>query len=212
LWYKVRTMEVERALADLAEVRDRLASVQRYRGYAGQAAVVSGVLAVGAGLVQALVAPIPQTPDSLRAYYEIWFACLFVALGINYGAGLLWYVRTHVHQERRQTRTAGLTMLPAVLLGAVLTLALILHGIAWMLPGVWYAVYGLGLIAARGMLPKEVSTVAIAFGVIGAMLLLSPNEALPLSWWVMPLGFGIGQMLIGSFIISEAKTETHAWR
>ena len=37
-------MEVERALADLAEVRDRLASLQRYRGYAGQAAALSGFL------------------------------------------------------------------------------------------------------------------------------------------------------------------------
>lgn len=205
-------MEVERAIADLAEVRDRLAGLQRYRGYAGQAAALSGALAVVAGGIQALIAPQPESAEALRAYFAIWFACLFLALVINYGAGLLWYVRTQARQERRQTRTAGITILPAVALGAVLTLTLIIHGMYWMLPGVWYACYGLGLVAARGMLPREVPLIGIAFGVIGAALLLSPSDGLPLSWWVMPIGFGIGQMAIGWFIIQEAKSEANAWR
>jgi hypothetical protein len=205
-------MEVERALADLAEVRDRLASLQRYRGYAGQAAALSGALAVGAGVAQAIVAPQPAGAESLRAYFTIWFSCLFVALAINYGAGLLWYARSQARQERRQTMTAGITILPAVALGAVLTLSIILHGIYWMLPGVWYACYGLGLVAARAMLPKAVAMIGVAFSAIGAILLLTPGDGAPLSWWVMPLGFGIGQMLIGWFIIQEAKSETPAWR
>lgn len=205
-------MEVERALADLAEVRDRLASLQRYRGYAGQAAALSGALAIVAGAIQALVAPQPQTAEALRAYFTVWFSCLFVALAINYGAGVLWYLRTQARQERRQTRTAGITILPAVALGAVLTAALMLHGIYWMLPGVWYACYALGLVAARGMLPSQVLAIGVAFGIIGAALLLSPNGALPLSWWVMPLGFGVGQFLIGWFIIQQAHSETQVWR
>jgi len=205
-------MEVERALADLAEVRDRLASVQRYRGYAGQAAAISGALAIMAGILQAFAAPLPQSADGFRAYFGIWFSCLFVALVINYGAGFLWYARTQARQERRQTRTAGLTILPAIALAAVVTLALILHGIYWMLPGVWYACYALGLIAARGMLPREVTAVALAFGIIGSALLLSPSESLPLAFWVMPVGFGFGQMIIGFFIVQEAKSESHAWR
>jgi len=204
-------MEVERALADLAEVRDRLASVQRYRGYAGQAAAISGAIAVAAGAVQAFAAPLPRGPDGLRAYFAIWYSCLFVALVINYGAGLLWYSRTQARQERRQTRTAGLTILPAIALAAIVTLALILHGIYWMLPGVWYACYALGLIAARSMLPKEVTGVALAFGIIGSALLLSPSESLPLAWWVMPIGFGVGQMIIGYFIAAEAKSESRSW-
>lgn len=201
-------MEVERALKHLEEVRDRLASVQRYRGYAGQAAALSGLLAIAAGIIQGVAAPVPRSLEQLRAYMEIWFACLVVALAINYGAGLLWYFRTAARQERRQTRTAGFTMLPAVVLGAVLTFALILHGTFWMLPGIWYACYAVGLIAARSMLPAGVLPVAIAFGMIGAALLLVPDPAMPLAWWVMPLGFGFGQILIGWLITGEAKWET----
>ena len=36
-------MELERALSDLAEVRDRLVRVQRFEGYSAAAAMASGV-------------------------------------------------------------------------------------------------------------------------------------------------------------------------
>lgn len=118
-------MEVERALADLAEVRDRLASVQEFRGYSGSAAALSGAVAIAAGIVQWVVAPFPQTPADTQRYLIIWFACLAAALAINYGALLVWYVRNAGLHERRQTRSVGIAILPAVGLGAVLSLAMI---------------------------------------------------------------------------------------
>lgn len=200
-------MEVERALADLEEVRDRLASVQRYRGYSGPAAAVSGVVAVVAGFVQLAVVPWPHGGSEIERYLSIWLSCLALALAINYGAGYLWYVRNAGRQERRQSRMAGFTILPAVVLGAVLSLALVLHGAPGLLPGVWYACYGIGLFAARTMLPHGASFASAAFGLAGAALLLSPDLVLPLSWWVMPLGFGLGQMWIGWLITKEERQE-----
>jgi len=61
-------MEVERAIADLAEVRDRLASVQEFRGYSGSAAALSGLIAVIAGGIQWMIAPAPHTPDAVGRY------------------------------------------------------------------------------------------------------------------------------------------------
>ena len=57
-------MEVRKAIADIAEVRDRLATVQRFDGYSGGAAIASGLVAVGFGVVQALVAPQPRAGTS----------------------------------------------------------------------------------------------------------------------------------------------------
>ncbi|MDQ6825231.1 MAG: hypothetical protein M3007_07200, partial [Candidatus Eremiobacteraeota bacterium] len=58
------------------------------------------------------------------------------------------------------------------------------------------------------MLPKGVIAVATLFGLVGAALLLSPDQSLPLRWWVMPLGFGFGQIAIGYLLTQERKAET----
>ena len=192
-------MEVERALADLAEVRDRLAAVQRFPGYSAPAAAASGVLAVFAGFIQQEIAPAPAGPAEYRAYVLIWFACLGAALVLNYGAIALWFVHAGRH-GREQTKTVGLTILPSLGLGAVLSAALIDHGLFWMLPGVWFASYAVGLFASRALVPAGVMIVAAAFALMGAVLLLSPQPDSVLSWWVMPLGFGAGQIVIGAMV------------
>ncbi len=209
LCYKVK-MEVERALADLAEVRDRLASVQEFRGYSGIAAAASGGIALVAGLVQALVAPAPNSAVDLQRYLAIWFFCLAAALIINYGALVFWYFHSAGRQQRRQTRTVGIAILPALALGAVLTSAMMSKGIYGLLPGIWYASYGIGLFASRAMLPKGVIAVATLFGLAGALLILSPDAILPLRWWVMPLGFGLAQIAIGYLLTQDRKAESYS--
>ena len=201
-------MEVERAIADLAEVRDRLASVQEFRGYSASAAALSGLMAVMAGGIQWMIAPAPQTPDAVGRYLEIWFVCLALALAINYGALLAWYVRIAGRHERSQTRTVGVAIIPAIALGAVLSLAMIAHGMPWLLPGIWYASYGIGLFSSRAMLPRGVILVASAFGIAGAALILTLDTSLPLRFWVMPLGFGFGQMFSGYRLSQDRKAET----
>lgn len=198
-------MEVERALADLAEVRDRLAACQQFKGYSGPAAAASGVIAIAAGFTQLALVPHPVTAADDRMYLFVWFACLAAALILNYGAIAVWYSRTGAAQERVRARSAGVTLLPAIVLGAVLSLALILHGLMWMLPGVWYASYAMGLYASRALVPKGAIPLAAAFGIIGAVLLLTPNPALPLAWWIMPVGFGFGQIFIGWLLTREAE-------
>jgi hypothetical protein len=197
-------MEFERALADLEEVRDRLAACQQFKGYSGPAAAASGALAIAAGLIQLALTPRPTTDGDARTYLVVWFGCLVAALLVNYGALAVWYVQNAGRQERFRTRSAGITLLPAIALGAVLSLALILHGLIWMLPGVWYASYAVGLFASRALVPRGAIPLASAFGIAGALLLVSPDPTLPLLWWVMPLGFGLGQIYIGWLLVREA--------
>ena len=198
-------MEVERALADLAEVRDRLAACQQFKGYSGPAAAASGAIALVAGVAQLALVPHPATAADERTYLFVWFTCLAAALILNYGAIVVWYARTGATQERVRARSAGVALLPAIVLGAVLSLALILHGLIWMLPGVWYASYAVGLYASRALVPKGALPLAAAFGIIGAVLLLTPNAAMPLAWWIMPVGFGFGQIYIGWLLTREAE-------
>ena len=200
--------EVERALADLVEVRDRLASVQRFRGYSSRVAMLTGGIALIGGLVQLALVPHPSSLSDVRLYLAIWISCFAVALALYYGNLLTWYARNKGRHARYQSRTVGLTILPALALGAVLSLAVYLQGVPAMLPGIWYACYGLGIFAARTLVPKGTIYVASMFGLIGTALLLMPNQWPALAWWVMAAGFAIGQFWIGWLIAGETEHQS----
>ena len=196
-------MEVRQALADLAEVRDRLATVQRFDGYSGSAAIASGLVAIAAGIVQAILVPQPRSFAERHTYLAIWLTCLGIALALNYGAIVIWRVRNRGAQAAVQFRTVGMSIVPALACGGVVTLSLVARNLDELLPGMWCATYALGLFASRAMVPREVVVVAVAFGTAAAALLLAPAIN-PLGWWIMPAVFGIGQILIGAIVRADA--------
>lgn len=193
-------MEVSRALADLEEVRSRLAAVQRFRGLSGGAALASGFAAIGAGVVQALAVPHPATHDGSLHYVAIWTACLALSLALNYGAILVWVARHWTRRSRVELRTVGMTILPSIVAGGALTAALIGRDELGLLPGTWCICYALGLLASRAMAPPGTVAVAALFGACGAALLFAPATN-ALAWWVMPATFGIGQIAIGALVV-----------
>jgi len=194
--------DLERALADIAEVRERLGHVQRFRGYSALAAACSGAFAIVAGLLQALLLPRVQTAHQGHLYFALWFVCCAASVLVNYGAIAHWYVNDATARERWQTTTVGLSMLPALILGAMLSFALLHADLYAFMPGVWYGCYGVGLFASRTMVPRAVVPIAAAFLVAGMGLLFVP-ASLALQWWVLPAGFGLGQLAIGACIARE---------
>lgn len=194
--------ELERALGDIAEVRERLAMTQRFKGYSGVAAAASGVMALVAGGVQALTVSVPHTPSGGREYFSIWFVCCAAAAIVNYAAIAHWFVSDESARDRWQTRTVGLSILPALVFGAALSFALLAAGAVAYLPGIWYGAYGVGLFASRTMIPRGAVAVAAFFLLAGIALLFTP-PAVALSWWVLPLGFGAGQIVIGVLLMRE---------
>lgn len=196
--------DLERALADIAEVRERLGHVQRFRGYSSIAAAASGLFALVAGAVQLLIVPHVGSVHDGRLYFAVWFVCCAASVLVNYGAIAHWYVNDATARDRWQTTTVGLSMIPALVLGAMLSFALLRANLFAFLPGVWYGCYGVGLFASRTMVPRAVVPIAAAFMVAGMSLLFVP-AALALQWWVLPLGFGAGQLGIG-FIIMRERT------
>lgn len=194
--------DLERALADIAEVRERLGHVQRFRGYSALAAVVSGGFAIAAGIVQLLVVPHIVTPHDGHVYFALWFVCCASSVLVNYGAIAHWYVNDATARDRWQTATVGLSMIPALVLGAIFSFALLRVDLFAFLPGVWYGCYGVGLFASRTMVPRAVVPIAAAFMVAGMGLLFVPAQ-IALQWWVLPLGFGLGQLAIGTIVARE---------
>jgi hypothetical protein len=194
--------DLERALLDIAEVRERLAMTQRFRGYSGVAAIASGCFAIAAGVLQALLVPVPHGGYDGRVYSSIWLVCGTAAAIVNYGSIAHWFVSDASARDRWQTRTVGLAILPAIALGAAITMALLDRSAFGYLPGVWYGCYGVGLFASRTMLPRGVLPIAALFLIAGIALLFAPS-ALALAWWVLPIGFGFGQIAIGVLVTRD---------
>jgi hypothetical protein len=201
--------ELERAMSDIAEVRERLAMAQRFKGYSGVAAAVSGAFAIVAGIAQKRIVPVPHGTHEEHLYFAIWFACAVCAALINYGAILNWFWSDASARDRWQTRTVGLAILPALLLGAGLSFALLARGEIGVLPGVWYGCYGVGLFASRTMLPPNVLPISTAFLAAGVILLFVPHD-FALAWWILPIGFGIGQIVIGAFVRKDVRRKVQA--
>ncbi len=194
--------DLERALADIAEVRERLGHVQRFRGYSGLAAVISGAFAILAGPLQALLVPRVQTIHQGHLYFALWFACCAASVLVNYGAIAHWYVNDATARDRWQTATVGLSMIPALVLGAALSFSLLRANLFSFLPGVWYGCYGVGLFASRTMVPRAVVPIAAAFTIAGIALLFVP-AAIALQWWVPSAGFGAAQLAIGVIVLRD---------
>jgi hypothetical protein len=195
-------MDVSQALADLAEVRSRLAAVQRFRGLSGGAAAASGLAAVLAGAYQLFFLPYPATPSEVSRYVTLWTAVLVFALAANYGAILLWLVRHWSSRARSELRTVGMTIAPSILAGGVFTLVFLQRDLVGLLPGTWCVCYALGLLASRAMVPRGVLAVAGLFAAAGVALLFEHDIA-ALRWWVMPITFGFGQLAIGALIAHD---------
>jgi hypothetical protein len=196
-------MEVSRAIADLEEVRTRLAAVQRFRGLSGGAAFASGVAALVSGIIQATSVAAPASPAEGARYVTIWIACLACSLAVNYGAIVLWLARHWSVRSRIELKTVGMTILPSVVAGGLFTAAFVSRGELGLLPGTWCLCYALGLIASRAMAPPGIGWIAALFAASGAALLFAPGSN-ALAWWVMPATFGIGQIVIGILVSRDA--------
>ncbi|MDP9016802.1 MAG: hypothetical protein M3N19_00585 [Candidatus Eremiobacteraeota bacterium] len=194
--------EIERALSDIAEVRHRLAGVQQFKGYSALAAAISGVFALVAGVLQAVLVGTPASAAQGRMYFAIWFVCSAASILINYSAIAHWFVNDANARDRWQTRTVGLSMLPAIVAGAVLSFALLRAELFAFLPGVWFICYGLGLFASRLTVPRGVLAIASAFLAAGGILLFLPAQE-SLQWWINAGGFALGQFGIALLVVRD---------
>jgi hypothetical protein len=202
-------VDVSRAIADLDEVRSRLAAVQRFRGLSGPAALASGLGALGTGAVQLAVVPHPASAGDAGRYVAMWIACLAFALAVNYGAVAVWLVRNWSSRTRTELRTAAFAIVPSITAGGVFTGALLVRGEIGLLPGTWALCYGLGLFAARAMLPRGIVIAAAGFAATGSALLFAAG-ANALSWWVMPATFGIGQTAVALLLLRDEAARAAA--
>lgn len=183
-------MNTSDALDRLAEIHDHLTRAEVYRGFRVPAVFAVGVL----GLVAAAAQPFVIPGAEGIAFVWYWVCVAGVGGAVGAATALRSYLLHEDEDDRRQTRRMVAQFFPCVVVGGAITAAIVRHGpeLISVLPGVWAAVFGLGVIATRPYVPTAVGAVGVWYLVVGVGLVLGV-ASLPRAWSVGGV-FGLGHL------------------
>jgi hypothetical protein len=181
----------DRAIDNLRYIRETIERAGAFTAVPGWGFVAMGLVAIVAGLLAAGQGDLG------------WTLTWAVAAGIATVIGTV----TVTRKARRvglpvlsgPGRKLALSFAPPVLVAALLTGVLLGRGTADLLPGLWLALYGTGVIAGGTFSVRVVPVMGTFFVLLGALAL-----ALPTTWGnaLMIAGFG-GLHLIFGLIIAR---------
>lgn len=175
---------------------DNLRFIRETMERSGSFTAVPGVggIAMGAAAVVASVLAHQARAESVQAWLTVWLICLAVAVALGSTALVLKARRFGSSLFRGAARKFVLNMLPALLAGALLTVALVRWGVSYSLPGVWMLLYGAGVAAGGAFSVRVVPVVGALFMVAGGVTLFLPVTAgdfmMALTFGALHVGFG----------------------
>lgn len=193
-------MELDEALRQISDIRQQMARSEVFRGYRSITVGLSGLAGLSAAAIQPRWVPSPEI--DLGRYLGLWLGVAAAGLAAA-GAEVYWRARrAGPGLARQQTLLAVEQFLPCLIVGALLTLCIYRSApdAAWMLPGLWSLIFGLGIFASHRLLPRQVLWVAFYYVVCGCGCLWWGRGDNALSPWHMGISFGGGQLLGASIL------------
>ncbi len=201
--------DVDRALADIANIRNQLAAGTMFRGFGPAVMAVTGVLAIFMAGAQSI------WPEALAADTLIllagWVVTAVVSAGLIGAEMLARSRRHHGGLADAMIWNAIQQFLPAGFAGGAIGLVLVRFApdSLWLLPGLWQVLVALGIFASVRSLPPLIALVGAWYFVAGVAVLIVASLGQSLSPWMMGLPFAIGQFLMAA-VLYFASGEHHA--
>lgn len=175
----------DRALQDLAFIRDSMERAGAFTGVPGWGGVAMGLSALAA-------AWLAHQQPTLERWLLVWFGEGWLAFAI----GVLAMVRKSSAGDTPLTSRPGrrfvLAYTPPMLVGALLTLALYRAGAAALLPATWLLCYGAAVVTGGALSVRIVPVMGACFLGLGAAALFLPG-----AWGDTLLAIGFGGLHIG---------------
>jgi len=196
---------VHQALAQIRTMHRYVVERQRFKGYSGRARALSGTLALVAAYWLSLQ---PGLPSSY--VLVTWLMVAVVGAAINYGAVLFWFLGESQGDRQPARLKPAVEVVPALVAGVALTIAFWRDGAFDYVVSTWMILFGVGNLASRHVLPKEISWVGLFYMVSGAVLLFcTPRMGLS-NPWPMGIIFFVGEWL-GGLIIFFDRPDRPNW-
>ena len=179
----------DKALDNLRYIRATMERAGSFTAVPGWGQVAVGVTALAAAVVAA------RQQSSLN-WLVVWLAEAILALAIGG-----W---TMLHKARAANdsllsgpgRRFGLSFLPPLVVGGLLTVALYFGGGLRLLPAVWLLLYGTGVITGGAFSVPVVPVMGLGFLALGTVALFEPG----LGNWLLAAGFGGLHVVFGFWI------------
>lgn len=187
----------DRALENLRFIRDTMERAGSFTAVPGWGMAGVGLSAVA---VAAVAGPVPAAglygkPEA--RWLALWLAAAVVALAIG-GVTLVRKARAaNDPLLSGPGRRFGLSFLPPIVVGGLLTIALYRAGEFALLPGTWLLLYGTAVATAGAFSVRVVPLLGLCFMMLGVVALFGP-----VAWGnaLMALGFGGLHILFGTII------------
>ena len=156
-------------------------------------------------LVGAWIMSWESYPRDAYAHLLGWGTVFFLAMLTNYGSLLYWFAKdAGLDGDVRMLRPT-IEVFPSLIVGGVLTLAMLLDGQYDYLFGIWMTLFGLANIASRHVLPHKMGLVGCFYIACGAVCLFFSARSF-LDPWPMGIVFFLGELAGGMLISFDQKT------
>lgn len=179
-----------RAADHLRYIRETMESAAEFTAVPGWGGVAMGLTAIAAAWLAAHQA-------SSLGWAIVWLAEAFVAVAIAAPAAATKARRANSSLFSGPGRKFVLSFAPPILVGGLLTLAMIQLGVFSALPGVWLLLYGTAIVTGGAFSVRAVPIMGVCLMGLGAGSLFAPA-----TWgnFFMAAGFGFVQIAFGLWI------------
>ncbi|RAI38225.1 hypothetical protein [Rhodoplanes roseus] len=191
--------DLEKALADIHAIKAQIARGTEFRGWGPATVALTGLMAGAAAAGQAALMPEPVDPSRWLA---IWIVTAVLGIALVVAEAMTRSRRLHSRLADEMIHAAAVQFTPAAVAGALLPVVIMRFApdAAWMLPGLWQIVFGLGIFAASRALPQAMAITGAWYLACGLVVLAVAAADRGLSPWAMGLPFGIGQLMFAAIL------------
>jgi hypothetical protein len=183
-------------LDDLKYIRQTMASAGSFTAVSGRGQMLVGATALAAAAISWQMF---AAHENRGAWMTVWLAEAAVAVAVALWSSERKARRMDVPLWSAVARKFVLALLPPLIAGAVLTVALWHACLQPMVPGVWLLMYGTAVVTGGSFSVRAVPLMGYCFMVLGGVAL-----AAPLSWAWLPLGAGFGGLhIIFGYVIAR---------
>jgi hypothetical protein len=197
--------ELNKALADILEIRAQIAAGTSFRGYGPTAIAATGVIGLLTAALQAVRPDLfASTPD---VFVYCWLGAAVICAAVVRIEMQGRSRRMHSHLADTMINQAIEQFMPAAAASLFMPLFLLRSApqAVWIMPGLWQLFASLGLFASVRSLPRSIALVGGWYFVSGFACLLWASTTQSLSPWLMGVPFFAGQLLMAAILHFSAK-------
>lgn len=181
---------------DQQEAREALQYIRQTMESASTFTAVSGWGLVGVGIIGLVAAWFAWAGD-VAADLRVWIPAAAISVALAAVGNLAKARRLKVPIWSGAFRKIVWVMAPALVAGALLTFALDNNGAGHLLPGMWLALYGAGIVAGGTFSVRAIRWMGVIVLALGAIALSRPDLGLPM----LAIGFGGLHIAVGLDVV-----------